>query len=178
LQTLLTDSTQASQTVGSFIIGNWPVYASFQNRQMYCIKAEHSLSDHSVRLGREFFDLSGKRDFLDVTFAVTRLDVGFPGVLPSSTTRLLDAILPCGYKILSSTKGKITMFNDLELYVAVGSVGERLYFYTEEVLKKPSRLILANGWLQKIRKLQTNLTQKLPRKQAYKNITKPFAHRG
>jgi hypothetical protein len=83
-----------------------------------------------------------------------------------------------GYKILSSTKGKITMFNDLELYVAVGSVGERLYFYTEEVLKKSSRLILANERLQKTRKLQTNLTQKLPRKQAYKNITKPFAHRG
>jgi hypothetical protein len=57
---------------------------------MYCIKAEHSLSDHSVRLGREFFDLSGKIDFLDVTFAVSRLDVGFPDVLPSSTTRLLD----------------------------------------------------------------------------------------
>jgi hypothetical protein len=70
------------------------------------------------------------------------------------------------------------MFNDLELYVAVGSVGERLYFYTEEVLKKSSRLILANERLQKTRKLQTNLTQKLPRKQAYKNITKPFAHRG
>ena len=65
------------------------------------------------------------------------------------------------------------MFNDLELYVAVGSVGERLYFYTEEVLKKSSRLILANERLQKTRKLQ-----KLPRKQAYKNITKPFAHRG
>ena len=66
----------------------------------------------------------------------------------------------------------------IELYVAVGSVGERLYFYTEEVLRKPSRLILANERLQKTRKLQTNLTQKLPRKQAYKNITKPFAHRG
>jgi hypothetical protein len=144
---------------------------------VYVCIAEHSLSDHSVRLGREFFDLSGKRDFLDVTFAVSRLDVGFPGVLPSSTTRLLDT-MACGYKILSSTKGKITMFNDLELYVAVGSVGERLYFYTEEVLKKPSRLILANERLQKTRKLQTNLTQKLPRKQAYKNITKPFAHRG
>ena len=61
------------------------------------------------------------------------------------------------------------MFNGLELYVAVGSVVEHLYFYTE-VLKKPSRHI-ANKRLQKTHKLQTNLTQKLPRKQAYKNIT-------
>ena len=72
------------------------------------------------------------------------------------------------------------MFNDMHRTVCCS--GERwgafIFLYRRSTKEAISTIILANERLQKTRKLQTNLTQKLPRKQAYKNITKPFAHRG
>ena len=89
---LLTELAQAFQKASFFIVGH--VHASSQNRQIYCTRAEISSEDHS--LGPNGWFESGKRLFLDAPSTGARLETGFPGVFPSVTKGLLEAMLPQG----------------------------------------------------------------------------------
>jgi len=86
--------SQAFQKASFFIVGHLSDHASSQNRQICCTRAEISSEDHS--LGPNGWFESGKRLFLDAPSTGARLETGFPGVFPSVTTGLLEAMLPQG----------------------------------------------------------------------------------
>ena len=92
LHVLLTELAQAFQNASFFIVGHLSVHTSSQKRQIYCTRAEISSEDHSLGLGA-LFD-SGKRLFLDDPSTGARLETVFPGVFPSATKGLLEAMLP------------------------------------------------------------------------------------
>ena len=94
LHVLLTELAQAFQKASFFIVGHLSVHASSQNRQICCTRAEISSEDHS--LGPNAWFESGKRLFLDAPSTGAHLETGFPGVFPSVTKGLLEAMLPQG----------------------------------------------------------------------------------
>lgn len=93
---LLTASAHAFQNSMSFVVGHLLVWAFFQNKQMYCTRADSSSSVQSFTLEHFCWDTSSlsepKRLLLDVPCTV-RLEGGLPGVLPSATEGLLDVIV-------------------------------------------------------------------------------------
>lgn len=93
---MFTEFAQAFQKASFFIVGHLSVQASSQNKQICCTRAEISWVDHSLGpadlLGTEFG--SEKRLFLEEPSTGTRLLAGLPGVLPSDTIGLLEAMLP------------------------------------------------------------------------------------
>ena len=94
LYVLFTELAQAFQKALFFIVGHLSVHASSQNRQICCTRVEISAEDHS--LGPNGWFESGKRLFLDAPSTGARLETGFPGVFPSVTKGLLEAMLPQG----------------------------------------------------------------------------------
>ena len=108
---MLTELAQAFQNASFFMVDHLSFHASSQNRQIYCTRAEISSEDHS--LGPNALFGSGKRLFLDDPSTGARLETGFPGVFPSVTKGLLEAMLP-------QVKGE-------KHQDSVGRVGTRLF---------------------------------------------------
>ena len=112
---MFTEFAQAFQKASFFIVGHLSVHASSQNRQICGTRAEISCVDHSLGpadlLGTELG--SEKRLFLEEPCTGTRLLAGLPGVLPSETIGLLEAMLPRG--------------NDQKHYDVKGRVGARSF---------------------------------------------------
>ena len=118
LQALLTATAHEFQNLVSFVIGHLSLYASLQNKQMYCTNTDCSFAVHSDLLhDSDSWSLLNKllRDFPDDC----RLDVGLLGVLPSTTYSLLVAICRITLK-------KLHNFKQIEICERMGSFGERV----------------------------------------------------